>query len=103
MKINVKKSILSAAFIAGIFSICLTLNVNAAPTFKTTTIAVSDTGKMGKSKMSGDKMSKGKMAGDKMSTDKMSKDKMSSDKMSKDKMSSGKMSKGKMAKDSGKM
>jgi pentapeptide MXKDX repeat protein len=84
MKINVKKSILSTAFIAGIFSICLTLNVNAAPALKTTTMAVSDTGKMSKSKMSGDKMSKGKMSSDKMSTDKMSKDKMSKGKMSKD-------------------
>jgi len=77
MKTNVKKSILSAAFIAAICSICFT--VNARPVFKlANTVAVSDTGKM--SKMS--KMSK---------TDKMKKKKM--DKMSKMKKDTSKMSK----------
>jgi len=84
MKTNLKKSILSAAFIAGIFSTCLT--ANAAPSLKTAnTITVSDTGKMSKSKMSKGKMSADKMAGSKMATDKMSKSKMSTDKMSSDK------------------
>ena len=83
MKTNVKKSILSAAFMVAIISICFT--ANARPVLKmATTAAVSDTGKMDKmSKMS--KMSK---------TDKMKKKKM-------DKMSSGKMSK--MKKDTSKM
>jgi len=80
MKTNVKKSILSAAFMVAIISICFT--ANARPVLKmATTAAVSDTGKM--DKMS--KMSK---------TDKMKKKKM-------DKMSSGKMSK--MKKDTSKM
>jgi len=91
MKINVKKSFLSAALIAGILSICLNVNAAPVPLKSANTIAVSDTGKM-------DKMSKSKM-----SKSKMSKDKMSSDKMSKSKMSKDKMSKGKMAKDSSKM
>ncbi len=81
MKTNLKKSILSGALVAAIFSTCLT--ANAAPATKpANTIAVSDTGKM-------DKMKMGKM--DKM--DKMKKKKM--DKMSKSKM--------KMGKDSSKM
>ena len=73
MKTNIKKSILSAAFVVAICSLCLT--VNAVPVIKTgNTIAASDTGKMDKmSKMSKtDKMKKKKM--DKMSKDKMSKD-----------------------------
>jgi hypothetical protein len=68
MKTNIKKTILSAAFIVAICSVCLT--VNAAPAIKTAnTIAVSDTGKM-------DKMSKPmkKKKMDKMSKDKMKKD-----------------------------
>jgi len=73
MKTNVKKSLLSAAFIVAICSVCFTAN---AKTFinGTNTVAASDTGKMDKmSKMSKtDKMKKKKM--DKMSKDKMKKD-----------------------------
>ena len=86
MKTNVKKSIISAAFMLAICSVCLTAKAN--PVITGHTVALSDTGKM--DKMS--KMSK---------TDKMKAKKMG--KMSKDKMSSGKMSKGKMSKDSSKM
>ena len=62
MKTNVKKSLLSAAFIVAICSVCFTAN---AKTFinGTNTVAASDTGKM-------DKMSKDKMKKD---TSKMSK------------------------------
>ena len=86
MKTNVKKSIISAAFMLAVCSVCLTAKANTVITGHAA--AVSDTGKMNKM----DKMSK---------TDKMKTKKM--DKMSKDKMSSGKMSKGKMSKDSSKM
>lgn len=84
------KSIISGALAAGLVAVCLSVNVQArslSPVLtKTSTTAVSDTGKM--SKM--DKMSHGKKM------DKMEKKKM-------DKMSKGKMDK-KMAKDtSGKM
>jgi len=73
------KSIISGAVIATAIVACLTLNVQAksvnhvAATVKTT--AVSDTGKMAKSKMSKmDKKKMSKMSGDKMSKKKMSKD-----------------------------
>jgi len=68
MKTNVKKSILSAAFVVAICSVCLT--ANASPVVKAgNPIAISDTGKM--SKMS-KPMKKKKI--DKMSKDKMKKD-----------------------------
>ena len=75
MKTNVKKSIISAAFMLAVCSVCLTANAAVNPH----TIALADTGKMDKmSKMSKpDKMKKKKM--DKMSKDKMSKGKMSKD------------------------
>jgi len=69
------KSIISGAVVATAI-VALTLNLQAksvnhlAATVKT--MAVSDTGKMAKSKMSKKKMSK--MSGDKMSKKKMSKD-----------------------------
>ncbi len=63
MKTSVKKSLLSAAFIVAICSVCFTANAG------THTVAVSDTGKM--SKMS-KPMKKKKMT--KMSKDKMMKD-----------------------------
>jgi len=72
MKTNVKKSIISAAFMLAICSVCLTANANPVIT------SLSDTGKMAKMKMAKpNKMKKKKM--DKMSKDKMSKDKMGKD------------------------
>ena len=77
MKTNVKKSIISAAFMLAVCSVCLTAKAN--PVINGNTIALTDSGKMDKmSKMSKpDKMKKKKM--DKMSKDKMSKGKMSKD------------------------
>jgi hypothetical protein len=80
------KSIISGIVATALVAVCLTSNVQAKSLtpLKTSTIAVSDTGKM-------DKMSHGKKMG------KMEKKKM-------DKMDNGKMNKKKMAKDtSGKM
>ena len=79
MKTNVKKQVIFAALIAGIF--LTTLNANAGVVKTGTLVSTADTGKM-----------------DKMSSSKMSK-KMTKKKKT-DKMSSGKM---KMAKDSSKM
>ncbi|MDN3550885.1 hypothetical protein [Mucilaginibacter aquaedulcis] len=75
------KTIISGVLAAGLVAVCLTANVQAKSLtpLKRTTVAVSDTGKMGK-------MDKGKM-------DKMEKKKM-------DKMQKGKMDKKKMSKDS---
>ena len=84
------KSIISGAVLATAIVACLSLTSQAKPVnhLSSTTVALTDTGKMGKMKM--DKMEKKKM-------DKMDKDKMKMDKMEKKKM-------GKMKKDtSGKM
>jgi uncharacterized protein with FMN-binding domain len=77
------KTIISGALAATVVAVCLTLNVQAKSlspaSSNAPTTAVSDTGKMAKSKM---KMEKKKMA-------KMEKGKMKMDKMKKD--TSGKM------------
>ncbi|SHN34453.1 hypothetical protein [Mucilaginibacter sp. OK098] len=85
------KSIISGAVLATAIVACLSLTIQAKPVnhLSSTTVALSDTGKMDKmknDKMKMDKMEKKKM--DKMSKDKMKMDKKM-DKMKKD--SSGKM------------
>ena len=71
MKTNVKKSLLSAAFIVAICSVCFAAN---AKTFinGTNTVAATDTGKMDKMSKMSKPMKKKKMT--KMSKDKMKKD-----------------------------
>ena len=86
------KSIISGAVLATAIVACLSLTIQAKPVThlsSTTTVAISDTGKMDKmknDKMKMDKMEKKKM--DKMSKGKMKEDKKM-DKMKKD--TSGKM------------
>jgi hypothetical protein len=84
------KSIISGALIATAIVACLSLNVQASSIKSVHAVALSDTGKMAKSKMKMDKMKMGKMAKDSMKmSKKMDKMKMSKKKMSKD--STGKM------------
>jgi hypothetical protein len=87
------KSIISGAVIATAMVVCFSVNVKAKSVGHVTTVAVSDTGKMSKDKMSKmDGKSQSKMQSDKM-TKKSSSSKMQDDKMSKKKMSkdTGKM------------